>query len=151
MRTQPTTIDGLAGPVVVDLNALTGKSTLTVGGVPAEGRRRGQYLLPTADGGTVEARVRTTLLDPYPVLHINGAKHRTGPATPMALRLLGLLPLLLVTVGGALGGGLGALGAIVNLAVQRSSQSTAVKAVIMVAVLAAVTLTYLGVVGLLVR
>lgn len=151
MRTEPTTIQGLAGPVVVDMNTLTGKSTLTVGGVPAQGRRRGHYLLPTADGGTVEARVRATLLDPYPILHIDGAKHRTGPASPLVLRVLGLLPLLLLAVGGAVGGALGALGVIANLAVQRSSQSTAVKAMVMLAVLAAVTLAYLAVAGLLVR
>ena len=151
MRTEPTTIQGLAGPVVVDMNTLTGKSTLSVGGVPAEVRRRGYYLLPTAGGGTVEARVRATLLDPYPVLHINGAKHRTGPASPMVLRVLGLLPLLLLAVGGALGGIVAAFGVILNLSVQRGSQSTAVKAVIMLAVLGAATLTYLALAGLVVR
>lgn len=143
MRTQPVTIEGLAGPVVVDVNTLTGRQSLMVGGQSIPGTRRGDYTLPTADGRAVPAKVRTSLVDPYPTIEIAGVKHRTGPALPVALRLLALLPFLLVFVGGAIGGALGAVGVVVNLSLARISQSTAVKALLMVGVLVATAMAYL--------
>lgn len=148
MRTEPVTIDGLAGPVVVTMNTFTGRSSLTVGGVPANGTRRGNYTLPTANGGTVAARVRANLLDPYPTIEIAGVKHRTGPAVPVLLRVLSLLPLVLV-VGGAIGGAMGGLGAVGNLALARGSQSTAVKAAMMIMVLVGAAVAYLVIAGTL--
>jgi hypothetical protein len=93
VRTEPLTITGLAGPVVLETNFLTGKHSITVRGHPAPraGRR---FTLPTAGGGTVEA-VRDQFLDAYPNLEIHGVKHRTGPPTPMVLRILALVPILL--------------------------------------------------------
>lgn len=135
MRTEPVNIEGLAGPVVVTVNSFSGRHSIAVGGRPVKGTRRGRYTLPTADGGTVEGKLRSTLLDPYPTIEIAGVKHRTGPSTSLALRVLGLLPLLLVGVGGLIGGAIGGVGVIVNLGIVRGSQSTAVKALLMIVVL----------------
>jgi hypothetical protein len=135
MRTEPVNIAGLAGPVVVTVNAVTGKHSVTVGGRPATGgTRRGDYGLPTTDGRTVAAKVRSSLLDPYPTIEIAGVKYRTGPSVPVALRVLALLPLVLV-LGGLIGGVIGALGIATNLGIARWSQSNAVKAVLMIVVL----------------
>lgn len=141
MRTEPVTIRGLAGPVVVTMNTFTGRSSVTVNGAPVQGGRRGGYDLPTANGGTVPAKVRANLLDPYPIIEVGGVKHRTGPQVPAALRVLTLLPLILV-LGGAIGGLLGGVGAVTNLAVARTRQSTAAKAGIMVLVLLAAAVAY---------
>lgn len=136
MRTEPLEIAGLAGPVVVTMNVVTGKNSVTVGGYDAQGTRRGHYQLPTVDGRTVAARVRSSLLDPYPTIEISGVRHRTGPSLPVALRLLALLPLVLV-FGGAIGGGIGALAVVVNLAIGRTKASAAGRAGLMIGVLAA--------------
>ena len=76
MQTEPLMIDGVAGPVVLTVNAFTGKHSVTVGGYPASGTRRGIYTLPTADGRTVAARLRSSLLDPHPSLEIGRASCR---------------------------------------------------------------------------
>jgi hypothetical protein len=134
MRTEPIDINGLAGPAVIDVNTLTGKHSVTVGGRPAEGTRRGAYRLPTADGQTVEAKLRTGLFEPYPSLEIAGVRHRTGPPVPILLRILALLPAGLV-IAGLLGGAIGGAGIVVNMGIVRSSRSNASKAALMVAVL----------------
>jgi hypothetical protein len=137
MRTEPVDIAGLAGPVVVTMNAITGKHSVTVGGHAAPGTRRGHYTLPTADGRTVAARLRGNLIDPYPTIEIGGVKHRTGPSVPVALRLLTLLPLALLAFGGMIGGGIGGVAVGVNLGIVRGSRSSVVKAALMIAVFGA--------------
>jgi hypothetical protein len=134
MRTEPMTIDGLAGPVVITVNSFTGKHSVTVGGHPASGTRRGIYTLPTVDGRTATAKLRSSLLEPHPSLEIAGVRHRSGPALPLALRVLALLPAVLV-IGGVIGGLIGALGILGNLAIARGQQSTVVKALLMIGIL----------------
>ena len=146
MITEPLHIPGLAGPVVATMNSFTGKHSITVGGRPASGTRRGMYTLPTADGRMVEARLRGSLLDPYPSIEIAGVKHRTGPVVPLALRVVGLLPAVLL-VGGLIGGLIGGGGIVVNLAILRSSLHGAVKAVLMLGVLVVAVVTAFAVIG----
>jgi hypothetical protein len=149
VRTEPVDIEGLAGPVVVTVNRLTGKPSITVGGHPATRIRRATYTLPTADGGTVAARLRTSLADPYPIIEIAGVKHRTGPSVPLALRVLALLPIALVAVGGAIGGAIGVVGVIGNLAILRGARSAAVNAVLLIVVLVAAVVAWTIVVAAL--
>lgn len=144
MRTEPVEIEGLAGPVVVDVHAFSGKSSITVGGRPATKVRGTKYTLPTAAGGEVPATVRSVFGSPYPLIEIAGVKHPTGPLVPLALRVLALLPLALLGIGGAVGGAIGAVGVIGNFAILRGSQSTAVKALLMVLVLVAVGVAWTG-------
>ncbi|MEU8421394.1 hypothetical protein AB0C15_11020 [Micromonospora sp. NPDC048835] len=133
MNTEPLNIVGVAGPVVVATKAIWGHPAVTVGGVPAQRTGR-NYALPTVDGGVVQATVRNVLADPYPTVEVNGVRHRTGPAMPVFLRILVMLPILLFTVGGILGALVGALGVAANLAVARTRMATAVKALAMVGV-----------------
>ena len=142
MRTEPLTIRGLAGPVVVSTNGLSGRYGITVGGHPASRIGRARYALAVPGGGTVEAKVRGGFLDAYPSLEINGVTHRTGPRTPLALRALALSPIGLLLLGGLLGGLVGGLGAATNFAIARSRVPTAVKALLMLVVLAAVVVTW---------
>jgi hypothetical protein len=143
MRTEPLLVDGLAGPLVVTVNTLTGRHSVTVGGQPAVGTRRGKYTLPTANGGTVEANLRATWLDAYPVIDIAGVEHRTGPRTPVGLRILALIPLVLVAIGGLLGGAFAALAITANMMVARGPQSTPIKAALMVSTLVAAAALWL--------
>lgn len=134
VNTDPISIDGVAGPIVVTTNAFWGRPRVTVGGVPAPRTGNRQYALPAAAGGAIEATVRSAFADPYPTVEVNGVRHRTGPAVPLVLRVMTLLPVLLVAVGGALGGLAGGLGFVANSAVARTRIPSAVKALIMVGV-----------------
>ncbi|MET7808863.1 hypothetical protein [Micromonospora chersina] len=146
MHTEPIVIDRVAGPVVVDVSVW--KNTVLVAGIPQQGRR-GVVQLPAVGGGWLRAKLKqANLFDPYPVIEVDGVKHRTGPETPYPLRLLGLLPFLLI-IGGALLGGLIALPCIAaNRAIARSDRSTAAKAFLMILVLAAGVLGYLCAAGI---
>jgi hypothetical protein len=138
VRTEPLEITGLAGPVVVTMNSFTGKHMVTVGSHQAVGTRRGHYTFPTVDGRTVAARLRSSLLDPYPTIEISGVKHRTGPSFPVVLRMLALVPLaVLIYAGGLIGGAIGGGAIGVNLAIGRTKRSTAAKAMLMIGVLVA--------------
>jgi hypothetical protein len=127
MQTEPLVIPGLAGPAVVTVNQFTGKHSITVGGQPTTGTRRGQYTLPGVDGAPVPARLRSSMLDPFPSIVIAGVKHRSGPAIPLALRILALCPAILV-LGGLVGGLLGGAAILANLSLLRTSLPTAAKA-----------------------
>lgn len=143
MITEPLVIEGLAGPVVVSTNMFSGKSTVTVGGIPAQRTGRSVFQLPTDNGGTVPAKVQAAkMFDPYPVIEISGSKHRTGPASPLWMTVVSLLPIALV-IGGALGATLGVLGVFSNLAIARSNQSTVSKLLLMIAVLIVAVVAYL--------
>ncbi|WP_430502721.1 hypothetical protein ACQRWP_14330 [Micromonospora trifolii] len=133
MNTEPLQVAGVAGPIVIATKALFGHPAVTVGGVPAP-RTGKRYALPAVDGGVVQATVRNVLADPYPTVEVNGVKHRTGPSTPIFLRILAMLPILLLTVGGLLGALVGALGVWANLTVARTRMTTAVKALAMVGI-----------------
>ncbi|WP_327035523.1 hypothetical protein [Micromonospora ureilytica] len=133
MKTEPLNVAGVAGPIVVTTKEFFGHPAVTVGGVPAP-RTGKRFALPMVDGGVVQATLRSTIADPYPTLEIDGVKHRTGPAMPIFLRILVLLPILLFTVGGILGAMVGVLGVWANLAVAHTRMTTAVKALAMVGV-----------------
>nr|WP_205861650.1 hypothetical protein [Planosporangium flavigriseum] len=145
VNTEPITIDGVAGPVVVATNALWGHRALTVGGQPAPRVGKHQYTLPATAGGTVYATVRSAYGDPYPTVEVNGVRHRTGPKIPVVLRVLSLLPFALAIGGGLVGGLFGALGVLANVAVARTRIPSIVKALIMVGVAVVACLVMLAV------
>jgi hypothetical protein len=149
MRTEPLNIEGLAGPAVITLHPFTGRHSIMVGGRPATGTRRGRYSLPTADGRTVDARLRAGLFDPHPSLQIAGVTYRTGPPVPRLLQVLALAPIVLVGLGGLLGGLIGGGGVVANMGIARSPQSTARKTVLMIVVLVAAVVVWMLVAGAL--
>jgi hypothetical protein len=143
VRSEPLTIPGLAGPVVIDSNSFTGRIAVSVNGQAVPRIGRGMYALPTAGGETVPAEVRPSFFDPFPSLQVNGVKHRTGPEVPLALRILAFVPIVLVGLGGLVGGLIGASGVIGNLAIARLPLPAVVKALLMVVVLGVAVLVWL--------
>jgi hypothetical protein len=91
--------------------------------------------------------VRGGFLDAYPTLNINGVKHRTGPPVPLTLRVLALVPIVLVGFGGLVGGLIGALGVMVNMAIARLPVSAVLKALLMLGVLAVAVAVWIVVAG----
>ncbi|SCF12142.1 hypothetical protein GA0074696_2856 [Micromonospora purpureochromogenes] len=137
MRTEPLKIPTLAGPVVLDIkNDLTGRHGVTVGSTEVIGSRRGHYNLPTTDGGSVAARIRTGVFDPYPTITIADEKYRTGPAIPFTLQLLMVLPFGLIALGSLIGGAIACPALLVNRVIVRTDMPTALKALLMLAVTA---------------
>jgi hypothetical protein len=144
VRTEPLTIRGVAGPLVVTHNFFLGRYAVTVGGKPAKRISGRTFALPRSGGGTVEATMHGGFLDAYPSVDVAGVRYRTGPPIPVGLRILAFLPILLVTIGGLLGAIVGLVGAAANMAVARLPQPAALKALMMVGVLiAAVIVWYL--------
>ena len=147
----PIAVSGVNGPVVVTSNAFTGQHTVIVDGQPIPREKGGTYRLPSADGGTVEARVSSNFLNPSPTLEVAGKKYASAPPLPLVLQILMLLPLALVFVGGLVGGLIGALGVGVNTLVARGSYSTVAKALMMLGVLIVDAIVWLGVVQVISR
>jgi hypothetical protein len=145
MQTEPIVIDRVNGPVAVEVKAL-GSPRVLVGGI-AETGRRNVFELPAVGGGTVRAKVKSNLLDPYPVIEIDGVKHRTGPETPAVLRILIFLPFLLVLAGGLIGGLFGGVGFAINHSIARSDRSAGAKATLMILVTLGVCLAYVVLAG----
>jgi len=142
VRSEPLNIAGLAGPVVVESPFFASRYTVTAGGFPATHIGRKRYALPAAGGGTVETTVSGGFFDAYPTLMVNGVKHRTGPPVPMALRIMAVVPIFIVALGGFLGGMIGALGWAVNMAILRLTLPSAVKVLLMLGVLVVAFLTW---------
>ena len=116
--------------------------------------RRATFALPTADGGTAEARVsRIIIYNPFPTVEVGGVKHPTGPEIPIALQILMVAPILLAIpfVGGLVGVpvAFGALG--LNYKVVRSTRRPAIKATLMVLVLIAAFAVWTTVAALISR
>ncbi|WP_089005325.1 hypothetical protein [Micromonospora viridifaciens] len=131
---------------MVEVKAL-GTPRVLVGGIPETGRRN-TFELPAVGGGTVRAKLKTNIVDPYPVIEIDGVKHRTGPNTPVVLRVLMLLPFLLVLKGGLIGGLFGGVGFAVNHSIALSDRSTGAKAALMILAALGVCLVYLVLAGI---
>ena len=127
----------------MDINAFTGRHTMTVGGQPATRTGRRTYHLPTTGGGTVEAFVRPTFFDVYPSVRIGGVSHRLGPPTPVWLRVVMLLPIVLLA-GGGLGILLGLVAVLVNATILRASVSAAAKVLLMIGVLVLAAVAWLA-------
>ncbi|RZU72178.1 hypothetical protein EV384_0523 [Micromonospora kangleipakensis] len=148
MRTEPIVIDRVDGPVTVEVNTF-GNPRVLVGGIPGTGRRD-VFDLPAVGGGTVRAKLKTKLLDAYPVIEIDGVNHRTGPETPVVLRILIMIPFLLAIKGGLIGGAFGVVGFVGNHSIARNDRSTGAKAARMILATLGVGLAYLGVAGIVV-
>lgn len=63
----------------------------------------------------------TRLHDSIPKIKIDGVEYDPAPALPPPAQVWALVPLVFILMGGALGGGLGALGAMLNMRVMRGS------------------------------
>lgn len=151
MHSGPITIDGIAGPVAVTSNSFTGKHSVTVGGQPATRTGRRTFALPTSAGGTVEGKVRSTMTNPFPTVEVAGVKHRTGPEVPVGLQILVIAPFALIVVGALVGGLIGAGGVVANWYVVRGTQTTLVKALLMVGVFVVALVVWLIVAAALVN
>jgi hypothetical protein len=97
VRTQPISIDGVDGQVVVATNWKGGVGVY-VGGREVEKVGQDRFQLPAVKGADLEGHLVMKVWQVFPTLVVNSVEHRTGPKTPIALIGLAGLPLLLVIV-----------------------------------------------------
>lgn len=140
MQSFPTVVPGVDGTVVATVNQISGRTALTVDGIPfARGPRR-TWHLPATGGGLVPAKIRARFHQPYPALLVRGQAHRLGPTAPTAVSVLIMLPIVGVAFG-VLGILLAMVGVQANAAIWRGEGSTGFKVAMMAAVFAGVLLT----------
>lgn len=103
----------------------TGKSTLMKDNVKVEqSKEKGKpFLLHNDNGELIKAFPKSSFPDFAPILEINGAKIQLAEKLKWFQYALGGLPILLVFAGGAIGGAIGAGGAIMNFNIFRQEGS----------------------------
>jgi hypothetical protein len=142
-------IPGTTGHVELVPDIWWGRSYLTVDGGKAPSAGKRAFTLQGTDGRPVVATLgRTAMFAPAPPVEVNGETYVAVEPPPVAVRVLGVLPILLVTFDGLLGALVAVIAIIVNFRVAGSSLSTGAKSGVMIAVAAAAYVIWLVIGGL---
>ncbi len=116
---------------------------LMLDGQPAsKGPKRGQLLLRRNDGVAVIAQLRGVFVDPIPQVTVDGKKIKIAEPLPWYVWIWSGLPLVLLFMGGALGGGLGAVAMTINGRIFRADMHGALKFAITGAISLVATLVF---------
>ena len=114
--------------IAVQPAGMFSSSRLFLDGQPAPaGPKRGHYSLRRNDGREVPAHFKSGFPDPAPVLVVDGQPIRLAEPLAWYEWVWAGFPLLLILVGGAIGGGLGALAMTSNVHIFRSGLHAVVK------------------------
>jgi hypothetical protein len=105
----------------------SGPRLLLDGQPAAKGPKRGQLLLRRNDGSPVIAQLRGVFIDPIPQVTIDGKAIKIAEPLPWYVWVWSGLPLVLLFLGGALGGGLGAVAMTINGRIFRADMHSALK------------------------
>lgn len=95
------------------------------------------FLIKKTDGEAVMAYPKMALPDLIPILEIEGIKHQVAPKLQWYEYAIGGLPLLLIFMGGAIGGGLGAAASVINYNLFRGTESNTIKYIKVIGVIIA--------------
>jgi hypothetical protein len=119
-------------------------------GRPAESVRRRVYRVTTDDGEEVEAELVPQLLGTdVPVIRVGTTDHRLVPRLNGVAVALACFPLVLLVLGAALGGLIGAVAAVVNIAVMRLERPAWARALVAVGVTVTAFFLWLALASLL--
>ena len=149
MASHPLSIPGTTGQVALVPDVWWGRSYLTVDGSKAPSAGKRAFTLQGADGRPVVATLgRTAVFASVPPVEVNGETYVAVEPPPVVVRVIGMLPILLVTFGGLLGALVAVLAVLVNFRVAGSSLSTGAKSGVMIAVAAAAFVIWLVTAGI---
>ncbi len=112
------TLPQFSGAVLeIETSIWTGRTKLFKDGVELErSSEKGKPFLTESDAvETIKIYPKATITELTPRLEIEGIKYSTQEKLPWYQNVVALLPMLLIFVGGGLGGGIGAVGSILNL------------------------------------
>ncbi len=101
---------------------LSGPKILVDGVEPPKGANN-IYIVTNYNGNQVNIRVRNTILDPVPLLEINGERFSALPQLSPVEYIWVLTPMAMIFVGGGIGGLLGGAAAYANIFVFRSKMT----------------------------
>lgn len=150
MASHPLSIPGTPGQVALVPDVWWGRSYLTVDGSKAPSAGKRAFTLQGADGRPVVATLgRTAVFASVPPVEVNGESYVAVEPPPVVVRVIGMLPILLVTFGGLLGALVAVLAVLVNFRVAGSSLSTGAKSGVMIAVAAAAYVVWLVSAGIM--
>ena len=123
----------------------TGKSKLKKDNVAIEqSKEKGKpFLIPSTNGAIVKAFPKPSFPDMVPTLEINGVKNLIVEKLKWFQYVLGGLPFLLLFIGGAIGGIIGALATITNFNTLRQEGSEASKYMKVIGIIVASYVLYL--------
>lgn len=126
---QALNIPGFEGQAIsVKVSSGFQPSKLFLNGHPAPpAPKKNHYLLRRNDGTEVTAYFKPGFPDPVPVLIVGHQKVPLAPPLPGYVWAWAAFPLVLIFLGGALGGMLGALATIFNAQIFRSNRPQALK------------------------
>lgn len=113
--------------VVESAGFFSGPRLLLDGQPASKGPKRGQLLLRRNDGIDVIAQLRGVFIDPIPQVTVDGKKIVIAEPLPWYVWVWCGLPLVLLFLGGALGGGLGAVAMTINGRMFRADMHSALK------------------------
>ena len=115
-----------SGRVAVQQGGAFGSSKLFIDGqLASPTAKKGRYILRRDDGSEVEAHLKNAFLDPTPVLLVDSQTIRIARPLTWSEWAWAGFPLVLIFLGGAIGGGLGALAMTFNVNLMRSEKSAA--------------------------
>ena len=141
-------VPGIAGRIEVDAPGIFTGSKLFVNGLPAPpGPKRGQFLLNGLDGSPQVAYFKGGFPDPMPLLIVGQLRIRLAEPLTWYEWIWAGFPLVLILVGGAIGGGLGALAATVNAQVFHSNAPLPARYLFSAAITASTILIWLTLVA----
>lgn len=105
----------------IETSIWTGKSKLVMNNLQVEqSKEKGKpFLIPTDNGEFVKAFQKQSLPDFVPTLEINGIKNQIVEKLKWFQYAIGGIPILLLFVGGAIGGAIGALAVMTNFNIFR--------------------------------
>ncbi|HAE4739297.1 TPA_asm: hypothetical protein GND48_004541 [Salmonella enterica subsp. houtenae serovar 41:z4,z23:-] len=111
-------------------------------------KNRNKYSLHDDNDNPVAVEVKS-IIDPIPTVILDGEKIQLAPAIVWYQYIFILLPLLLILFGGAIGGGIGFVGATINSGIIRSQVHPVLRYILTILVTFACYLTYLLLVGII--
>ncbi len=105
----------------IETSLWTGKTTLHKDNVKIDrSKEKGKpFLISKTNGDIVKAYPKSSFPEFIPTLEINGNKYQIVEKLQWFQYILGGLPILLLFVGGAIGGAIGAVGSMVNFSIFR--------------------------------
>lgn len=126
---QQVQVSGFEGQrIEVEVSTGFKSSRLFLNGQPAPAApKRGQFLLRRDDGREVTAQFKAGFPDPIPTLLIDDQTIRLAEPLTWYEMVWIAVPLLLIFIGGAIGGGLGGVATTINAQIMRSGQNTVLK------------------------
>lgn len=113
----------------IETSIWTGKSKLLKDNVVLEqSKERGKpFLIPNDTGQILKAFPKPTFPDFVPSLEINGSKYSVAEKLKWYQYIIGGLPIILLFLGGAIGGGIGAVASIYNFNTFRQENTNSIK------------------------